>query len=133
MKVLTLIGTRPEAIKLAPVVRAPNVTLTAPLDYDAPVHVLKRCHLVVTDFGGLQEEAPGLRMPVLMPRSVTERPEAVAAGTVRLVGTRRDDVSVWTRRLLCEAEYERMANAVIPYGDGRAAGRISEALVEAAP
>ena len=108
----------------------PNITLTPPLDYLPLVHLLKRAHLVLTDSGGIQEEAPGLGKPVLVLREVTERPEAVEAGTVRLVGTDRARVVAETVRLLEDEEaYARMARAVNPYGDGKAAGRIVGGLV----
>jgi UDP-N-acetylglucosamine 2-epimerase (non-hydrolysing) len=93
------------------------------------VYLLKRCTLVLTDSGGIQEEAPGLGKPVLVMREITERPEAVSAGTVRLVGAHRERIVEWTRRLLDDtAEYARMARAVNPYGDGKASGRIVAAL-----
>ena len=107
-----------------------NITLTPPLDYLPLVHLLKRVHLVLTDSGGIQEEAPGLGKPVLVLREVTERPEAVEAGTVRLVGTDRARVVAETVRLLEDEEaYARMARAVNPYGDGKAAGRIVGGLL----
>ena len=104
-----------------------GVTLTEPLEYLPLVHLMKRSTLVLTDSGGIQEEAPGLGKPVLVLREVTERPEAVQAGTVRLVGTDRTRIVEWTRRLLNDrAEYEKMARAVNPYGDGKACARISD-------
>ncbi len=110
----------------------PNVTLTPPLDYLPLVYLLKHSTLVLTDSGGLQEEAPGLGKPVLVLRHVTERPEAVEAGSVRLVGSARAQIVAWSRRLLDDAtEYQRMARAVNPYGDGQAARRIVAALLEA--
>jgi UDP-N-acetylglucosamine 2-epimerase (non-hydrolysing) len=109
----------------------PNITLMPPLDYLPLVHLMKRSHLVITDSGGLQEEAPGLGVPVLVLREVTERPEAVAAGTARLVGTDRERIVAEAVRLLEDARaYEQMAQAVNPYGDGRAAARIVGALLE---
>jgi UDP-N-acetylglucosamine 2-epimerase (non-hydrolysing) len=108
-----------------------HVTLTPPLDYLPLVQLMKRSYLVLTDSGGIQEEAPGLGKPVLVLREVTERPEGVEAGTVRLVGTDRRRIVAETVRLLEDrAAYERMARAVNPYGDGRAAGRIVAALIE---
>lgn len=108
----------------------PNICLTEPVDYLTLVHLLKRAALVLTDSGGIQEEAPGLGVPVLVLREVTERPEGVQAGTVRLVGPHRERIVAEARRLLDDAaEYERMARAVNPYGDGHAAERIAEALV----
>jgi len=108
----------------------PNIALLPPLDYLRLVHLMKRAYLVLTDSGGIQEEAPGLGKPVLVLREVTERPEAVAAGTARLVGTARDQVVSEAVRLLEEpGEYQRMAHAVNPYGDGHAAERIVAALI----
>jgi UDP-N-acetylglucosamine 2-epimerase (non-hydrolysing) len=108
----------------------PNVRLLPPLDYLPLVHLMKRAALVLTDSGGLQEEAPGLGVPVLVLRETTERPEGVAAGTVRLVGTDKAKIIAETRRLLDDpAEHEKMARAVNPYGDGRAAERIVAALL----
>jgi UDP-N-acetylglucosamine 2-epimerase (non-hydrolysing) len=102
----------------------PNVVLTEPLSYHEFAHVLRACRLVVTDSGGVQEEAPSLGKPVLVMRDTTERPEAVDAGTVKLVGTDRDLVRDETLRLLeDDAAYQAMANAVNPYGDGHAAER----------
>lgn len=107
----------------------PNITLLPPLEYLPLVQLLKQSHLVLTDSGGLQEEAPGLGKPVLVLRDVTERPEGVTAGTVKLVGTNRERIVRETVRLLTEpAEYERMAQAVNPYGDGQASARIVESL-----
>lgn len=109
-----------------------NIVLTPPLDYLTLVHLLKRCFLVLTDSGGLQEEAPSLGVPVLVLRDKTERPEAVEAGTVRIVGTDREQIVEAVRGLFGdEDKYKRMARAVNPYGDGKAAARISAALLEA--
>ena len=95
------------------------------------VYLMKHATLVLTDSGGLQEEAPSLGVPVLVLREVTERPEAAEAGAVQGVGADRARIVEWTRRLLEDKEeYERMARAVSPYGDGRAAERIVERLVE---
>ncbi len=108
-----------------------NLTLLEPLGYLPLVQLLKRSSLVLTDSGGLQEEAPGLGKPVLVLREVTERPEGVQAGTVKLVGTDKEKIVQETARLLEErAEYERMARAVNPYGDGRASERIVNRLLE---
>jgi len=108
----------------------PNITLTSPLDYVSMVHLMKRACLVLTDSGGIQEEAPGLGVPVLVLREVTERPEAVEAGTVRVVGTDRQRILAEACRLLDDpAERERMARAVNPYGDGQASRRIVAALL----
>ena len=109
-----------------------NIALVPPLDYLRFVHLMKRAYLVLTDSGGVQEEAPGLGKPVLVLREVTERPEAVAAGTARVVGTSRERVVGEAARLLDDpAEYARMAHAANPYGDGHAAGRIVTALLAA--
>jgi UDP-N-acetylglucosamine 2-epimerase (non-hydrolysing) len=108
----------------------PNVRLLPPLDYLPMVHLMKHAALVLTDSGGLQEEAPGLGVPVLVLRETTERPEGVAAGTVRLVGTDEAKIVSEARLLLDNpAEHEKMSHAANPYGDGRAAERIVEALL----
>lgn len=109
----------------------PNVILLPPLDYLPLVHILKRSALVLTDSGGLQEEAPGLGVPVLVLRDVTERPEGVDAGTVRLVGTDRQKIISTASLLLNDfGEHQKMARAVNPYGDGHASERIVLALDE---
>jgi len=103
----------------------PRVCLLDPLDYGPFVAVMRRADLVLTDSGGIQEEAPALGKPVLVLRDATERPEAVTAGTVRLVGTDGEKIRAEVRRLLRdEAAYREMGEAVNPYGDGRAAERI---------
>jgi UDP-N-acetylglucosamine 2-epimerase (non-hydrolysing) len=107
-----------------------RVHLLPPLDYLDFLHLLKRCHLVVTDSGGIQEEAPALGKPVLVLRTETERPEAVEAGIVRLVGTDRARIVAEASRLLDDsAAYGEMARAVSPYGDGHAAERIVDILL----
>lgn len=107
----------------------PNIHLVDPVGYSDLVAVLKRSRLVVTDSGGLQEEAPALGIPVLVLRDVTERPEAVRAGTVCLVGCNRRKIIGQVSRLLTDPEaYRRMARAVNPYGDGQASDRIAAAL-----
>ena len=109
-----------------------NITLLPPLDYVPLVHLLERCDLVLTDSGGLQEEAPSLGRPVLVLRDTTERPEGVKAGTCRLVGTDESEIVAAAVNLLTKPEeYAMMANAINPYGDGRAAPRIVEALLRA--
>jgi len=109
----------------------PNVSLLPPMDYLPFVHLLKRSYLVLTDSGGLQEEAPGLGVPVLVMRRVTERPEGVDAGTVRLVGTDRERIIAETCRLLDDPEeHTAMARAINPYGDGHAAERIVQAVLD---
>jgi UDP-N-acetylglucosamine 2-epimerase (non-hydrolysing) len=108
----------------------PNITLTRPLDYETFVGLMDRAYLVLTDSGGLQEEAPGLGKPVLVLREVTERPEAVTAGTAKLVGTSCQRIVEEAAVLLDNGgTYERMARAVNPYGDGRASQRIVAALL----
>lgn len=108
----------------------PGVTLLPPLEYLPLVQLMKRADLILTDSGGIQEEAPSLGKPVLVLRSVTERPEAVDAGTVRLVGADRAQIVEWTCRLLDDpVEYQRMARAINPYGDGHAAERIVQAIL----
>jgi UDP-N-acetylglucosamine 2-epimerase (non-hydrolysing) len=107
----------------------PNVVLTEPLDYVEFAHLMQRALLVVTDSGGVQEEAPSLGKPVLVLRDTTERPEGVQAGTVRLVGTTRETVRSELERLLTDpAAYAEMAQAVNPYGDGLAAVRSAAAV-----
>lgn len=102
-----------------------NVHLIEPLDYLPFVFLMKRSHLILTDSGGIQEEAPSLGKPVLVMRDTTERPEALAAGTVRLVGTDQARIVSETRRLLHDqTAYQRMAFAHNPYGDGQACQRI---------
>ena len=107
----------------------PRVHLVPPLEYVPFLWLLDRATLVLTDSGGLQEEAPSLGKPVLVSRDVTERPEAVDAGTVRLVGTDRERIVAEAGRLLDDpGAYARMARAVNPYGDGLASGRIADFL-----
>jgi UDP-N-acetylglucosamine 2-epimerase (non-hydrolysing) len=109
----------------------PGVTLLAPVDYRTLVWLLQRSTLVLTDSGGIQEEAPSLGKPVLVLREVTERPEGVEAGTARVVGTDAARIVDEANRLLDDAAaYEAMARAVNPYGDGHAAARIADALME---
>ena len=109
---------------------APQVLLTEPLDTVEMHTLMSRCYLVLTDSGGLQEEAPALGKPVLVLRRETERPEAVEAGTVKLAGVEQDEVFKLVSELLTDREsYERMARAVNPYGDGRASERIAAALL----
>lgn len=126
-------------VHLNPNVRAPvgsilgglrRVHLIEPVDYVAFVYLMERAHLIITDSGGVQEEAPSLGKPVLVMRETTERPEAVAAGTVRLVGTDEDRIVAEAERLLDdEAAYLAMSRAHNPYGDGLAARRIRDRLL----
>lgn len=107
----------------------PNVVLTEPLDYHEFAHVIAASDIVLTDSGGVQEEAPSLGKPVLVMRDTTERPEAVTAGTVRLVGTDADRIRTTVQTLLDDrSAYDAIANAVNPYGDGRAAQRCVAAI-----
>ena len=107
----------------------PRIHLIAPLAVDEMHNLMARCHLVMTDSGGLQEEAPALGKPVLVLRRETERPEAVAAGTVQLAGTEEEPIFQMGSRLLTDpAAYAAMAHAANPYGDGRACGRIADAI-----
>jgi UDP-N-acetylglucosamine 2-epimerase (non-hydrolysing) len=106
-----------------------HIHLIEPLDYLPFVYLMDRAYVVLTDSGGVQEEAPALGKPVLVMRCTTERPEAVIAGTVRLVGTDRQFIVSETQKLLEDAsEYSRMSQSHNPYGDGRAAPRILKAL-----
>ena len=107
-----------------------GVTLLPPLDYLPLVHLMKRSTLILTDSGGIQEEAPSFGIPVLVLRETTERPEGVEAGTLKLVGTETSHIVQEAKRLLDnESEYSKMAKASNPYGDGHAAERIVEALL----
>ena len=104
--------------------------LIEPLDYEPFANLMHRSTLVLTDSGGVQEEAPALGKPVLVLRDTTERPEAVEAGTVLLVGTEEERVYSEAKKLLTDkAAYTRMAEAKSPYGDGEAARRIVEAIL----
>ena len=106
-----------------------NVHLTDPLDYEPFVYLLKHSHIVLTDSGGIQEEAPCLGKPVLVMRDVTERPEAIEAGTARLVGATREQIVARVTELLeDEVSYKAMASAYNPYGDGKACERIISIL-----
>lgn len=106
-----------------------HITLLPPLDYLPLVHLMKRAALILTDSGGLQEEAPAFGIPTLVLREVTERPEGVRAGTLRLVGTDKTKIVGETNRLLDDPDaYAAMAKAVNPYGDGHAAEKIVQAL-----
>ncbi len=107
-----------------------EVVLIEPLEYLSFVHLMKASHLILTDSGGIQEEAPSLGKPVLVLRENTERPEAIIANTVKLVGTKAENIVKEAEKLLTQAEeYDKMARAINPYGDGRAAERIVDALL----
>lgn len=126
-------------VHLSPVVReAANkylsghdrIRLIDPLSADEMHNLMARCYLVMTDSGGLQEEAPALGKPVLVLRRETERPEAVAAGTVKIAGTDEDEIFALASQLLSdEAAYQSMAKAANPYGDGHACSRIADAIL----
>ena len=108
----------------------PNITLRPPLDYLSNLQLMKRSYLVVTDSGGIQEEATGVGVPALVLREVTERPEGVETGALRIVGTDRSRIVSEASRLLDDrAAYERMAHAENPFGDGHAAERIVASLL----
>lgn len=107
-----------------------RIHLIEPMEYEPFANLMHHSCLVLTDSGGIQEEAPSLGKPVLVLRNTTERPEAVEAGTVRLIGTDRDRVYEETKRLLTDkAAYDAMSNAVNPYGDGQASRRIVQAIL----
>ena len=107
-----------------------NVHLIDPVDYLPFVYLMNRAHIIITDSGGVQEEAPSLGKPVLCMRDTTERPEAVTAGTVKLVGTSRATIVRETLNLLSNpADYARMSQAHNPYGDGKAVSRIIETVL----
>lgn len=128
-------------VHLSPVVRkaagqllsgVPNIRLIEPLDAVDMHRLMAKSYMVMTDSGGLQEEAPALGKPVLVLRRETERPEAVEAGTVELAGTQRERIELLAARLLTDrAAYDKMARAVNPYGDGRACERIADAICHA--
>ncbi|MFY9725802.1 MAG: UDP-N-acetylglucosamine 2-epimerase (non-hydrolyzing) [Bryobacteraceae bacterium] len=146
MRALAALAERPDVQVVYPVHRNPNVLgpahsrldghaniiLLDSLPYVAFVDLMRRCWMIVTDSGGIQEEAPSLGKPVLVLREKTERPEAVEAGTVKLVGTDERRIAAEAARLLDDqAEYARMTRVHNPYGDGRACERIAEALAAA--
>ena len=108
-----------------------NVYLIEPLEYEPFIYLMSKSYLVLTDSGGIQEEAPSLGKPVLVMRDTTERPEAVEAGTVKLVGTDFDKIIYEVEKLLNNKEkYEKMSKAHNPYGDGNACKRIIRILIE---
>lgn len=109
----------------------PNIKLLPPLGYPAFTWLMIRSHFIITDSGGIQEEAPGLGKPVLVMRKVTERPEAVTAGVVKLVGTDAQRIIRAAETLILDdAAYAAMSRATSPYGDGQSAGRIVDALLQ---
>ena len=108
-----------------------NIHLLPPLSYPAMIYLMSKAYLVLTDSGGIQEEAPSLHKPVLVMRQLTERPEGVRSGVAKLVGTCRESIVQETRRLLADPkEYQRMANGENPYGDGAASSRIRKIVKE---
>jgi UDP-N-acetylglucosamine 2-epimerase (non-hydrolysing) len=110
-----------------------NVLLVEPLDYVPFVHLMKKSYLVLTDSGGVQEEAPSLDKPVLVLRQVTERPEGLAAGTIRLVGTDSESIVAEASRLLNDRDaYQDMASRINPYGDGTAAVKTVQRILQEA-
>jgi len=146
MRALALLAARPDVQVVYPVHRNPNVlgpahsrlagvaniVLLDPLPYVPFVDLMRRCFMIVTDSGGIQEEAPSLGKPVLVLREKTERPEAVEAGTVALVGTDERQIVAYAARLLdSDEEYTRMTRIHNPYGDGHACDRIAEVLAPA--
>ena len=109
----------------------PRIHLIEPLRYEQFVHLMSRCDLILTDSGGIQEEATALSKPTLVMRSTTERPEAISAGNTLLVGTDRDRIVGETERLLRDEDaYRSMASCHHPFGDGHAARRILDVLVD---
>lgn len=109
----------------------PNVHLIEPLQYESFIYLMNKSYFIITDSGGVQEEAPSLGKPVLVMRDTTERPEAVDAGTVKLVGTNPDSIITEAQKLLDdENEYEKMSKAHNPYGDGKACKRIVSFIKE---
>lgn len=108
-----------------------RIHLIEPQDYEPFVNIISKSYLIMTDSGGIQEEAPALGKPVVVLRTETERPEAVEAGTVKIVGTNQEKIIEEVNKLLRDkSEYEKMANAVNPYGDGKACDRILEILLK---
>lgn len=108
----------------------PNISLIEPVDYETLVSLMSKAYLIMTDSGGIQEEAPSLRKPVLVLRDVTERPEAIEAGAAKLIGTDADRIYAEAIRLIEEPDsYYQMSHVINPYGDGQAAQRIVQFLL----
>jgi UDP-N-acetylglucosamine 2-epimerase (non-hydrolysing) len=106
-----------------------NIHLIPPLDYEPFVFLMSQSHIILTDSGGIQEEAPTLGVPVLVMRDTSERPEGIAAGSAHLVGTNVETIVTETQRLLTDGDaYQRMTNVANPYGDGKAGERIVNIL-----
>jgi UDP-N-acetylglucosamine 2-epimerase len=121
---------RVRSVAQAVLANHPAVHLIEPVDYLPFVAAMRRAYLIVTDSGGIQEEAPGLGKPVLVTRDTTERPEAIEAGTARLVGTTTESLLDAANELLDDAAaYRRMAQAKNPFGDGKASERIISRLM----
>ena len=118
----------PQIVKLAnEKLTQSNIILIEPLEYVEFANLINKSHLILTDSGGLQEEAPSLGKPVLVLRTETERPEAVEAGTVKVIGVEYENVYKEINSILNNKnEYDKMSNAVNPYGDGKACDRIIE-------
>lgn len=142
--ILEIVQTHPDVevvypVHLSPVVREcvfpilgghDRIHLIDPVDVEEMHNLIARCYMVMTDSGGLQEEAPALGKPVLVMRRETERPEAIAAGTAKLAGVEKDEIVRLADELLDDpAAYARMAKAVNPYGDGHASERIVQAIL----
>lgn len=109
----------------------PNIFLMDPLEYDAFVYLMSKAYMIITDSGGIQEEAPSLCKPVLVTRNRTERPEGIEAGCVRLVGTKHANIVKEAQKLLnSKDEYDKMSQSISPYGDGKACRRILDFLKE---
>ena len=122
-----------EAIKkhLNTLKSCPNIKILPPLDYGKFVYLLTRTHLIMTDSGGIQEEAPNLGKPVLILRNVTERPEGIMSGNTKIIGTDTDNIVSETEKLLeDQTAYEAMSLASRPYGNGNAAKTITNVLIE---
>ena len=108
-----------------------NIKLIEPIGYQSFVYLMEKAYIIITDSGGIQEEAPSLSKPVLVMREITERPEAVEAGTVKVVGTQKESIVNSTRQLLLDAnEYKKMSSTMNPYGDGKSAQRTYKILIE---
>lgn len=108
-----------------------NIYLINPLKYEEFVYLMSNCYFIITDSGGVQEEAPSLGKPVLVMRETTERPEAVEAGTVKLVGTCKSSIIKVAQELIDdEDKYKKMSKASNPYGDGKACEKITEILIK---
>ncbi len=109
----------------------PGIHLVEPLDYHVFCNIMAKSYLILTDSGGIQEEAPSLGKPVLVLRQTTERPEGIAAGTVKLIGTKKENIVKETKKLLeNEKEYQKMVESVNPYGDGKASQSIVKIILE---